>query len=216
MQRHHTVLTLLILLGLAGGAGQAGASDSVDVENGNVNTYRQGWYLSFGLAGTKLDLEAGRQEVTALKVEEEGGGLEFGAGYAFDERFALQARLVASVHKTEREDVDAYLAQFQLDAVTHFRAGHRFQPFVAGGVGGAAFGVEGSDIENRSISGGAIDFGGGLEYHLSPHFALTLDHRQSIQRFDNKRIEVDGATTTLDIESSGHTATTTLRIDYSF
>jgi len=178
---------------------------------------RPGFYLALAGSSTHIDISDDQQPGQGLEVDADGGGAQFLVGYAFHEGFALELSGVGSHHDTNRPDVDAWFAQLQLDAVTHFNTKGRVQPYVAGGIGLAAFGVEGTGIIDTSISGGQVDFGGGVEWMFARHWGLALDYRFAIQRFQDKTIYLDEDTyTNIGIEGSGNSSTWNLRVAFSF
>ena len=179
---------------------------------------RPGFYLALGMGSASLDVSSDDNPADGLIIDEEsGGGGYFLLGYAFQEGFALELRMAGYGYDTNRPDIYAGFGQVQIDAVTHFNRRGRVQPYVAGGIGFAAFGVGGDLVDDSVIFGGQVDFGGGVEWMFARHWGLALDYRFAIQRYQEKAIELeDGEGRSFEIDGSGYSNTWALRVAFSF
>lgn len=75
-------------------------------------------------------------------------------------------------------DVDVYT--YAVSALVFHRMA-RFAPYVAGGIGGKSYDWERPGAGNEHDI--ALQFGGGVEYEVTPSLALRLDVRDHISQF---------------------------------
>lgn len=199
VETHQTVT------GVGGRSGDAG-----------VVTYRRGWYLGVAPIVTRLHQDALQPLGGAVRLAETGAGARFLVGHAFTETFALELSVLGAGFETDRRGVDAAMAHVTLEAVAHLRPGRRVQPYLVGGLGAVAVGVEGGGLPRQTLEGGQADVGGGLEVHVSRHFALAADYRYALHDFQRQVTSFDGLETRIDIDAQGHAHTWGLRCVYSF
>jgi len=112
----------------------------------------------------------------AVFVEEGGGGILLHLGYAFTPRFAMRLGAAAARHGTTRAGVEVDHASLTVEAHCRFLHGEPLQPYVFGGLGGAALEFTSGSLDSKT-SGGEAVLGVGLLYHITRHLALDLAAR---------------------------------------
>jgi opacity protein-like surface antigen len=181
-----------------------------------VVSYRHGWYLGVAPVIADLHQDALQSLGKAVRFAETGAGARFLVGYAFTESFALELSLLGAGFATDQPGVDGAMANVALDAVAHLRPGRALQPYLTGGLGAVAVGIDGGGFPRQSRQGGQADVGAGLELHVARHFALAADYRYALHGFQREVTRVDPVETRVDIDAQGHAHTWGLRCVYSF
>lgn len=182
----------------------------------------RGFFLGAHLVGAGIT----SNEDEADDVTENGGGLGVQLGYGFRNNLAIFADLTGTSMSPESDDDEAEnytLGHFDLGVRYHFASPTRaLMPYVEGAFTGRAAtqtGVfedpdTGEDIEAElELRGTAFTFGGGLQYFVSPRFALNGGLRFSIGSFDDVKLTVGDESielSDLDIDA------TTTRLNLGF
>ena len=201
MQRTLTACAFACLVALAG---RSASAQSVSASPLRSATNR--FFIGLALNGSAIqgdDLTDGA---------ESGGGLGMQLGYAFTPKFALFVDGAAASMSPEAGDSYG-LGHFDIGARWQFSNPSRaLAPFVDVALTGRAAVQEdvtlyddfgNSETGDLSVSGAGFSFGGGLNYHVTPRFALTTGLRWTVGelsqvKFNN--VSVDGleldATTT--------------------
>lgn len=142
-----------------------------------------GWVLGVHFVGATLEAER--------RASESGGGLGLDASWGLDNGLRFFATVSAAEMRPEESGVPNYaLAQADLGlAYTFLGEDARWRPYVDIALTGVitsweniTFGEQGrADID---ITGGAISFGGGVQYFLDPRWALFGGLRWSTGSFE--------------------------------
>ena len=140
--------------------------------------------LSFALGGTSIKSDELEDD------GESGGGFSLQVGWGFTKLFTLLVDASGSV--MDSDDEEFVLAHADLLGRFSFTNPRRaWVPFVEGGITGRVAGqddivVEGDDGPQEvdlEISGGGLTFGGGLQYHVAPAWALGAGIRWTVGEF---------------------------------
>ncbi len=153
---------LLLALGLLSGspavvAGQADRPLSASVLLG----YRDGGRFELPGTGERSNLDGEVSRGIAL-------GYEFEPGNAWELLFTQQRTSLPSA------GVDVDIAYLHLGGRLEF-AGHRFVPYLSGGVGATRISARG--IDTASELRPSLSVAGGLEWPLTRHFAVRMEAR---------------------------------------
>lgn len=181
-------------------------ADAIDVVPSAV-AVRSGPFASVGFVGTHLQLERRARERLAaagIDLSSSGIGAELQAGYAFNDHIALELRLLASELATGRYDVAASFGQVLLELVGRLRAEGRVRPFLAGGIGGSAIVLDGGSLDQEALEAAALSAGGGVDVHVSRHWALAFDYRVSVHDFEPHTLAGPVATVAFDGSGLAH------------
>ncbi len=168
----------------------------------------KGWFVGFHLGSASIEAE----EIFPTDDTYSGGGAGLHFGYGFTPKFALAFDLTGSGVDVEGEDVA--MAHFDIMARYAFTSPtRRVVPFLEAGFSGRAIGQENAMIEeggptgDLTISGGGFTFGAGIQYYMTPRWALgagfkTTNGEFSRIQLDNVSVdgfELDGTTTRFNI-----------------
>lgn len=153
---------LFLALGLLSGspaavAGQADRSLSASVLLG----YRDGGRFELPGTGERSNLDGEASRGIAL-------GYEFEPGNAWELLFTQQRTSLPAT------GVDVDIAYLHLGGRLEF-AGHRFVPYLSGGVGATRISARG--IDTASELRPSLSVAGGLEWPLTRHFAVRMEAR---------------------------------------
>lgn len=126
-----------------------------------------------------------------------GGIYGLGIGYNITENWGLEAFGAYSPLKTDDVDYfgndrDVDLSLGRLDALYHFNTGSRFVPYLAAGIGGTHYSIDGANSESDVLINGGI----GLKYFLNDTIALRVDARDmyTLDQSDNYVTVMGGLT----------------------
>jgi hypothetical protein len=206
MQRSHKVWALVCFAVVA--STPAAAQNSVPSQARSAPTK---FFIGAALNGSAVQSD----DLTDGDVES-GGGLGLQLGYAFTPKFAL---FVDGVGASMSPDVgESYgLGHFDIGARWQFSNPSRaLVPFVDVALTGRAAVQEdvtfyddfgNSETGDLSLSGAGFSFGGGLNYHFTPRFALSTGLRWTVGemsrvKFNNVSVddlELDATTTRFNL-----------------
>jgi hypothetical protein len=133
-------------------------------------------------------------------IEEGGGGISLGVGYAFTPHFALQLALGTLLHDTSVEDLEVRHASMVVEAHYRFLAGERARPYVFGGLGGTSLEATVEEYESEA-NGGVAVLGAGVQVFMTRHLLLDMAGRLDLINWDRVRIRrerADGSTIELE------------------
>jgi opacity protein-like surface antigen len=206
MQRTLTACAVACLVALTGQSASAQSTSAAPLRSATNK-----FFFGVALNGSAIQSD----DITDSDVES-GGGLEMQLGYAFTPKFAL---FLDGTGANMSPDVgDSYgLGHFDIGARWQFSNPSRaLVPFVDVALTGRAavqqdvmlsdeFGN--SETGDLSVSGAGFTFGGGLNYHVSPRFALTTGLRWTVGEFSQVKfnnvsvdgLEVDATTTRFNL-----------------
>ena len=167
-----------------------------------------------GAGSVTLELDPGMRFSVA-------GGALFGDYFALEFETGWILNEIDSI--TGFDDVDGYVSQapFLINAVFEFRNNTGLTPFIGGGAGGAAIGIDLDEAESAlvEVDGSAADIVfawqvfGGLKYELNEHFSVGLVYKYFWG--DDAEWEVDD--TSQDIEFEGtRTHSISAMVSYKF
>ena len=152
--------------------------------------------LSLAIGGTSIKSDEFENE------SESGGGFSMQLGWGFTRLFTLLVDASGSVMGDD--DDEFVLGHGDLLGRFHFANPQRqWVPFVEGGISGRVAGQDditivdenGSQEVDLEISGGGFTFGGGIQYHVAPAWALGAGIRWTVGEFSEVKINnvsVDG------------------------
>jgi opacity protein-like surface antigen len=154
--------------------------------------------LSFSLGGASISSDEFEDE------RESGGGFSLQAGWGFTRLFTL---LVDASGAVLGDDDDEFvLLHFDLLGRLNFTSPQRaWVPFIEGGISARVAGQDDIEIEDDEgggsqevdleISGGGFTFGGGIQYHVAPAWALGAGLKWTVGEFSEVKVNnvsVDG------------------------
>jgi len=152
--------------------------------------------LSLAIGGTSINSDDFENE------SESGGGFSMQLGWGFTRLFTLLVDASGSV--LGDDDDEFVLVHGDLLGRFHFANPQRqWVPFVEGGISARVAGQDditivdenGSQEVDLEISGGGFTFGGGIQYHVAPAWALGAGIRWTVGEFSEVKINnvsVDG------------------------
>ncbi len=145
--------------------------------------------LSLALGGTSIKSDEFENE------SESGGGFSLQAGWGFTRMFTL---LVDASGAVLGDDEDEFvLLHFDLLGRLNFARPERaWVPYVEGGISGRVAGQDDislvddgpSEEVDLEISGGGFTFGGGVQYHVAPAWALGAGIRWTVGEFSTVKV----------------------------
>lgn len=192
--RYGTMAAVAILMA---GTVPAAADRDVVYPRDDRETRHEGPYVT-GFVGGALGGEVDFDNTFEVDLE---SGLLFGGTLGFDNLFAGaggDVRVEAEVsHRTQELDGlgdDVNLTAVMGNAWYDFDMGGPFVPYAGGGLG-----VGFVDDEVDEATGFAYQFGGGINYHMSPSTMLGFNYRYLRADF-----EVDDVLGNPEIDYSGH------------
>jgi hypothetical protein len=167
------------------------------VEQPHARSHTSGFFLGLGLNGSSI------QSDDLTSNTESGGGLAGELGYGFTRHFAMFVNASAARISSTTGDFD--LGHFDVGARWNFASPSRsIAPFLDVAVGGRAA-VENDVVlydeagqmhqGDLSITGTGLSFGGGLNYFVSPSWALGGALKYTIGEFSRvqfDKVSVDG------------------------
>jgi hypothetical protein len=167
------------------------------VEQPHPRSHTSGFFLGLGLNGSSIESE------DLSSNRESGGGLAGELGYGFTRHFALFMNASAARISSTSGDFD--LGHFDVGARWNFASPSRsIAPFLDVAVGGRA--AMESDVVlydeagqmrqgDLSIMGTGVSVGGGLNYFVSPSWALGGSFKYTMGEFSRvqfDKVSVDG------------------------
>jgi len=183
----------------------------------------EGFFLGFGLHTDHLSAEDRKEGAPpgSVYIDEDGGGVDLQAGWAFNESFLLRLRIAAAEHDTDRSDVDFYSGSGVFEAAYLFREGYPLHPYVMGGLGGFFMTAEEGERYDYETTGSGAVLGGGLMYFFNEHLALDAALRFSFINWDSKTAKTemaDGSTRIVEtpIEEDGEGSNLMVGLSYYF
>ena len=145
--------------------------------------------LSVALGGTSINSDDFESE------SESGGGFSLQAGWGFTRLFTLLVDASGAV--LGDDDEEFVLVHFDLLGRLNFAKPERaLVPYVEGGISARVAGQDDITIVNDDvveevdleISGGGFTFGGGLQYHVAPAWALGAGIRWTVGEFSTVKV----------------------------
>ncbi len=124
-------------------------------------------------------------------IEEDGGGAVFSLGYRFSDSFPVRIVVSGAAHETTNPEFDFVFSSVMIEAAYLFDSGLGLRPYLFGGIGGYSMKARQNGLSIESTGPGA-DFGGGLFYFLSEHFALDLALRFDVINWEKNVAELRG------------------------
>ena len=160
-----------LVAGTALAAGDLGAQVSKN-SGFLLNLHRAGSYLGWSLENGETQRGI-------------GGGFGLGVGYGIGESFALVLNLDAGSVSSDVDEDTHVLAHFDIGGRLNFgTTASPLRPYVNAALSGVAEGTSGEPGEEDVImSGAGLTLGGGLQYFVSPHFALDAALQGSFGTF---------------------------------
>ena len=154
-----------------------------------------------------LSLSLGGASISSDDLEDEresGGGFSLQAGWGFTRSFTLLVDASGSV--LGNDDDEFVLIHFDLLGRWNFASPQRaWVPFVEGGISARVAGQDdieivdeeggGSQEVDLELSGGGFTFGGGIQYHVAPAWALGAGLKWTVGEFSTVKVNnvsVDG------------------------
>ena len=152
--------------------------------------------LSFAIGPTSIKSDDFENE------SESGGGFSMQLGWGFTRLFTLLVDASGAVLGNDDEE----FVLFHGDLLGRFHSAspqRAWVPYVEGGISGRVAGQDditivdenGSEEVDLEISGGGFTFGGGVQYHVAPAWALGVGVRWTVGEFSTVKIDnvsVDG------------------------
>ena len=181
-QAAHLPRTLLILIALAVLAVPAAAQDSD--RRWELYAHFGGSFIPAKLGEGVLVIPGDPPTVVATPVKStfaQTGRLAFGGRYRFTRKTSAEVGFAYSPNSFTEEQIDTGLVVdsnirlqfFHVGFVRYFSREGRVQPYFRLGTGGVRF----QDFPGRRSSKLAINFGGGIDFQLSPAVAFRVEHR---------------------------------------
>jgi hypothetical protein len=146
--------------------------------------------LSLALGGASISSDEFESE------RESGGGFSLQAGWGFTRLFTLLVDASGAVMGDD--DHEFVLMHFDLLGRFNFTSPARaWVPFIEGGITGRVAGQDdiaiiddngGFQEVDLEISGGGFTFGGGLQYHVAPAWALGAGVRWTVGEFSTVKV----------------------------
>lgn len=178
--------SLAVAFGLLAGATAATAQQTDPALRSNTQGVMLGGFLSgAGISSDDLD-----DDLT-------GGGLELQLGWGFTPMFTILVDVQGARMSDDPDDF--VLVHFDLLGRFNFRSGpNAFVPYAEVGYAARVAGQDdaivdlgsGPETVDVEMAGGAVTFGGGFNYYLSPVVALGVNLKFSAGAFDE--VEVNG------------------------
>lgn len=173
----------------------------------------RGFYLGIKFIGSSLHVDEDGE--SDFFVKDDGGGIQFHAGYSFNRVFSLELAFGGANHETSVQSIDADFALFQLFVHYRFSPGRAFRPYIKGGLGGYGLVLKDNNKSVR-IDGGGVPIGGGFDYFFSKHFSLGVDLTHNIISYDKVKVDFGAPTDGLDIDQAGAMTSLGLALAYYF
>jgi hypothetical protein len=196
-------ITLLLLLAVALPAAAQGEAHSLAPE--------RSFYLGMRFLGSSLHVDRSADDI--FFVKDDGGGVEFHAGYQFNKVFALELSLGGTRHDTSDPNIDGRFGFAQILALYRFVPGNPFRPYIKGGLGGCGLRLESGDA-STTISGGGLVLGGGFDYFFSRHFSLGADLTHNIVQYNEAEFRLGSSAVSTEIDEEG--AMTSLGLSFAY
>jgi len=198
-------IAALLVMGavLPAGAQEGGEAKSLAPE--------KAFYLGLRFLGSSLHVDETADDI--LFIEDDGGGVEFHAGYQFNKVFALELSLGGAGHDTSVPEIDARFGFIELLALYRFAPAHPFRPYIKGGLGGCGLRLESGDA-SATANGGLLVLGGGFDYFFTRHFSLGLDLTHNIIRYNEVEFRLGESAVSNEIDEEG--AMTSLGLSFGF
>ena len=154
-----------------------------------------------------LSLSLGGASISSDEFEDEresGGGFSLEAGWGFTRSFTLLVDASGSV--LGDDDDEFVLIHFDLLGRWNFASPQRaWVPFIEGGISARVAGQDDIEVVDEEggasqevdleISGGGFTFGGGIQYHVAPAWALGAGLKWTVGEFSTVKVNnvsVDG------------------------
>ncbi len=195
---------------VAGAVFPAGAQDEAEKETKSVAP-DNAFYLGLRFLGSSLHVDRSADDV--FFIEDDGGGVEFHAGYQFNKVFALELALGGSGHDTSDPNIDAGFVFIQILALYRFAPAHPFRPYIKGGLGGCGLRLESGDL-SATANGGGLVLGGGFDYFFTRHFSLGLDLTHNIVNYNEVEFRLGESAVSNEIDEEG--AMTSLGLSFAY
>ncbi|MCK5406895.1 MAG: porin family protein [Candidatus Krumholzibacteria bacterium] len=173
----------------------------------------RGFYLGIKFIGSSLHVDEDGE--SDFFVKDDGGGIQFHAGYSFNRVFSLELAFGGANHETSVQSIDADFGLFQLCVHYRFSPGRAFRPYIKGGLGGYGLVLKDNNKSVR-IDGGGVPIGGGFDYFFSKHFSLGVDLTHNIISYDKVKVDFGTPTDGLDIDQAGAMTSLGLALAYYF
>lgn len=184
--------------------GQAEVPADVDAaENGGISVgpsveaaRDRKWYFGFGFQREELHLSLDSTAIlpeTGIEFDALGSGGTIAVGYRFGPRFRGEVSLGVAGRPARPAGAHAVTAVARCTGYVPLLLGHRWEPYLAGGLSGtmAVFGMdEGEDVVYAGSSG---DAGAGLLVHLSRRWSLQADYLYAAINVDQEIAEQRGS-----------------------
>ena len=201
------VMILGVCLACSAGSVRADEQEKPKINGG------KGFYLGLRFIGSSLHVDETADDL--FFVKDDGGGVEFLAGYGFNDVFSLELSLGGANHDTSDPRISANFGFFQLFALYRFAPGRSFRPYIKGGLGGYGLELQEDNI-TATVSGGGLAFGGGFDYFFSRHFSIGVDFTHNIIEYNKAELKFGGANFGTEIDEEGAMSSLGLALAYHF
>lgn len=197
----------------------AQADEPLTVDPVRPGAARPGLYLGLDTGVTDLDLDDGvkqRFEEAGLALSPNGAGGGVFLGYSWSNEFALELQLNGSNMSAGDVDLESGLGEFVLAARAPLRLRSRVSPYLQGHLGVGVIAFSGSEIDDRALVGGMTGIGGGVEVHLTRHFAVDFGYRFSVINYQQEILETETGDEEIDFDGSARSHRFMMRGSFSF
>lgn len=173
---------------------------------GAVRSNTKGLLIGAGFAWQSITIDEFSED------SESGMGLDLNLGWGFTPKFAVLFDGSGVSLDDDEGGEDIVLGHFDLLARYSFaNAARAFVPYVEGGFGVRVLAQDDADFEGEtgdvSLSGSAFTFGGGVQYFMTPKWAINANLKWTTGEFDEFQIDnvsfsgldIDATTTRLTL-----------------
>jgi opacity protein-like surface antigen len=173
---------------------------------GAVRSNTKGLLLGAGFAWQSIEVDEFSDD------SESGMGLDLNVGWGFTPKFAVLVDLSAVSLDDDEGGEDIVLAHFDLLARYSFaNAARAFVPYIEAGFNGRALAQDDADVDGEigdlSLTGSGLSLGGGVQYFMTPKWALNANLKWTNGEFNEVEFEnvsisgldIDATTTRLTL-----------------